>query len=220
MDLKKAIRALLQSKFGGVQLSAARVEQLAKRFKGKVEKEEDLEEKLSEFNEIYPLADIAKEDDRQRGLQEELAKLKDGSDKNDTDEETTPADPKLDSDNEQPEWVKAMLETQKTLMTEISALKTGKVANDRKSAILSKLNGADENYSTRVVRDFGRMNFESDEAFEEYLSDVEEDFKAHQQSIAESKLGNDQPFSGIGNDGKVTEASEQELDAVMNEIGL
>lgn len=181
-----------------MQLSAARVDQLAKRFEGKVETEDELEAKLSDFNDLFPLADIARDDDRQRSLQSEITKLKEGKGEAGADPANTTSDDTPPKDEDQPAWVKALLETQNTLMTEISALKTGKVANDRKASILSKLDGADEKYSSKVVRDFGRMKFESDEEFEEYLNDVEDDFKAYQQTIAEGKLGNDQPFSGVG----------------------
>lgn len=194
MDIKKAIRALLQSKFGGVQLSDARVEQLAKRLEGKVETEEDLETRLVVLDEALPFADIAKEDDRIRSL-EAAAKAKKPVAKKPVEREEEEED---DPDDEMPAWAKALIDGNKALQDTVQALKGEKVVSDRRSAILAKLKGADEAYANKVVRDFGRMSFADDEAFEEYLGDVENDFTEHAQSQAESKLGNDAPYLGSG----------------------
>lgn len=212
MDIKKLIRALLQSKFGGVQLSDARVEQLAKRLEGLVETEEELETRLTALDEALPFADIAKEDDRIRSL-EAAAKAKKPVAKKpvEREEEDEPGEDNKDSE---------LLALLKEMKNEISSIKGEKIVSDRRSAILAKLKGADEAYTNKVVRDFGRMSFADDEAFEEYLGDVEKDFTEHAQSQAESKLGNDAPYFGVGKDGKTKEASKEELDAVMDTITI
>lgn len=189
MNIKELIKALLQSKFGGVQLSAERVEAIAKRLEGKVKDEAELESKLVTLDEALPFADIAKEDDRLRSLEAEAKK------KTDTKlEETKVEEVKKDEENKDT----AVLDALKALTETVQALKVEKVVGDRKSTILSKLKDADESYSSKVLRDFGRMNFATDEDFEAYLDDVEKDFTTHVQSTAESKLGNDRPFIGIG----------------------
>ncbi|MCW8314208.1 hypothetical protein K7A41_23485 [Sphingobacterium sp. InxBP1] len=224
MDIKKAIRALLQSDFGGVQLSAARVDELAKRLDGKVENEDQVKEKLSVLNDLLPFSDIAKEDDRQRSLNSELEKLKKGAGKSEEKVEGgagEAAGAGAGSGTEDvPAWAKAIIEGNRAVTEKLAALEGQKVVNDRKSLIQAKLKDADEAYSAKVVRDFGRMSFADDAAFEEYLADVEADYASHVQTTAESKLGNDAPFKGIGKDGKVAEATKEELDSVMNEIGL
>lgn len=199
MDIKKLIRALLQSKFGGVQLSDARVEQFAKRLEGKVTTEEELETRLVALDEALPFADIAKEDDRVRGL-EAAAKKK-------------PVDPPAPTDPPAPEDPnKAILDALKGLTETVAGLKGEKVVNDRKSAILAKLKDADEAYSAKVLRDFGRMTFADDAAFDEYLGEVETDFTSHAQTTAESQLGKDAPFVGM------TDAKGQVSDATVDEI--
>ncbi|PVH27000.1 hypothetical protein [Sphingobacterium corticibacter] len=217
MDFKKLIRALLQSKFGGAQLSDARVNELIEKVKDKVTTEEELEAKLDAFNEGYAFTEIAKDDDRYRTKLAELERLKstgkgdEKSDKTETAATTT---------EDMPAWAKALIEGNRTVTEKLAALEGNKVVNDRRSAILGKLTGADETYSGKVLRDFGRMNFADDAAFAEYLGEVESDYTTHTQNVAESKLGNDAPFRGVGKDGKVTEATKDELDSVMNEIGL
>src|SRR5690606_13374850 len=146
MNIKESIKALLQTKFGGVQLSDARIEAFAKRFEGKVTTEEELETRLVALDEALPFADIAKEDDRVRGL-EAAAKKK-------------PADPPAPTDPPDPAPTpedpnKAILDALKGLTETVAGLKGEKLVTDRKSAILAKLKDADEAYSSKVLRDFG-----------------------------------------------------------------
>ncbi|WP_411973374.1 hypothetical protein ACLCDV_08000 [Sphingobacterium sp. Lzh-3] len=220
MDIKKAIRALLQTKFGGAQLSAARVDELAKRFEGKVTTEEELEAKMGAINEYLPFTDLAKDDDRARSVQAELEKLKTPA----PGPQPTPPEPKPvpapAASEEVPAYIKAITDGMKALTDTVAGLKSEKVVTDRQSLIMGKLANADKDYSAKVLRDFSRMSFATDEDFTTYLTDVETDFANHTQTQAESKLGKDSPFSSVGKDGKVKEATKEELDSVMSEIGL
>lgn len=220
MDIKKAIRALLQTKFGGAQLSAARVDELAKRFEGKVTTEEELEAKMGAINEYLPFTDLAKDDDRARSVQAELDKLKTPTPApQPTPPEPTPV-PAPAASEEVPAYIKAITDGMKALTDTVAGLKSEKVVTDRQSLIMGKLANANKEYSAKVLRDFGRMSFATDEDFTTYLADVETDFANHTQTQAESKLGKDSPFSSVGKDGKVKEATKEELDSVMSEIGL
>ena len=117
-----------------------------------------------------------------------------------------------------PAWAQALLEGNKALTETVKALQGEKVVNDRRSAILAKLKNAGEDYSSKILRDFGRMSFQDDDAFAEYLADVENDYKAFEQAQTESKLGKDVPFTSTDKNGKQIEASKEELDAVMGSI--
>jgi len=206
MKIKELIKALLQTKFGGVQLSDARVDALAKRLEGKVKDEAELEARLVILDESTPFADIAKEDDRARSQQAELEKLK----------KPAPQPPALEPapapTEEIPAWAKALIDGQKAVTETVTALQGQKVVNDRRSLISSKLKDAGEDYSNKVLRDFGRMSFADDAAFEEYLGDIEKDYTTHVQTQAESKLGNDAPLKGI------TDSSGQVSDATVTDI--
>lgn len=220
MDIKKAIRALLQTKFGGAQLSAARVDELAKRFEGKVTTEEELEAKMGAINEYLPFTDLAKDDDRARSVQAELDKLKTPTPApQPTSPEPAPV-PAPAASEEVPAWAKAIIDGNKTVTEKLAALEGQKVVNDRRSIIQAKLKDAGEDYSAKVLRDFGRMSFQDDAAFDTYLADVETDFANHTQTQAESKLGKDSPFSSVGKDGKVKEASQAEIDALFGDIKI
>ncbi|MGJ1196281.1 hypothetical protein ACR777_10500 [Sphingobacterium spiritivorum] len=219
MNIKELIKTLLQSKFGGVQLSAARVEALAKRLEGKVTTEEELLERLISLDEAIPFQDIAKEDDRARSVQAELDKLKTPAPQPTPPTPPTPVpDPAPDADASAKD--KAILDALKALTDQVAGLKSEKVVTDRQSIILGKLANADKDYSSKVLRDFGRMNFATDEDFTAYLTDVETDFANHMQTQAESKLGKDNPFAGVGKDGKITEASQAEVDKLFGDIKI
>src|SRR5690606_8211404 len=126
--------ALLKTDFGGVQLSAARVDELAKRMEGKVESEDDVKAKLDAFNELLPFTDIAKEDDRARTAQAELEKLK--GKRPEKAEEKVEAGDDVSEEKSKDSELLALL---KEMKNEISSIKGEKVVNDRRSAILSKL---------------------------------------------------------------------------------
>ncbi|WP_333577880.1 hypothetical protein [Sphingobacterium sp.] len=193
---------------------------MAKRFEGKVTTEEELEAKMGAINEYLPFTDLAKDDDRARSVQAELDKLKTPAPApQPTPPEPTPV-PTPAASEEVPAWAKAIIDGNKTVTEKLAALEGQKVVNDRRSIIQAKLKDAGEDYSAKVLRDFGRMSFQDDAAFDAYLADVETDFANHTQTQAESKLGKDSPFSSVGKDGKVKEATKEELDSVMSEIGL
>lgn len=220
MDIKKAIRALLQTKFGGAQLSAARVDELAKRFEGKVSTEEELEAKMGAINEYLPFTDLAKEDDRARSVQAELEKLKTPVPApQPTPPEPTPV-PAPAASEDVPAWAKAIIDGNKALTETVAGLKSEKVVTDRRSTIISKLEGADKSYSDSVLGNFEFMTFPDDETFNKYLAKVETDFANHTQTQAESKLGKDSPFSSVGKDGKVVEASQAEIDKLFGDIKI
>lgn len=91
-----------------------------------------------------------------------------------------------------PEWAKGLVKTVETLNSEITALKGEKLTTSRKSKLeaLLKDTGA---FGARTLKSFNKMKFESDEEFEEFYSDVEEDLKSYNQERADnglSTLGN------------------------------
>lgn len=217
MNIKESIKTLLQTKFGGVVLSDARIEQFAKQAEGKVTDEAGLLAKLEAWNEGYPFATIKSDDDRMRSLEAEAKKKPVPTPQPEPTPDPTPAPTQGLSIEDINKVISSAL---KPLADSVAGLQGQKLVTDRKTAILAKLDGASEDYKAKVVRDFGYMNFADDNAFGEFLGHVESDYAAHVQSQAESSLGKDAPFLGVGSDGRVKEASKAELDAVMDEIGL
>jgi hypothetical protein len=97
-------------------------------------------------------------------------------------------DKNKDSDTA-PEWATSLLKTVETLTSEITTLKGEKVASARKSKLEALLKDAGS-YGKRTLKSFDRMKFETDEDFDEFFSDVEEDLKAYNQELADKGLEN------------------------------
>lgn len=90
--------------------------------------------------------------------------------------------------------VKAAVEP---LQQKLSSFELEKIKGTRLQQLESKLKDVPETFKTQKLKDFGRMNFETDEAFAEYLSEVEADITAFNQELANKGLaGHGKPAFG------------------------
>lgn len=104
-----------------------------------------------------------------------------------------------DEKDDAPSWAKGLVESVETLRGEIATLKSEKVATSRKSKLAELLKDSGS-YGNRILKIFDRMKFETDEEFEDFYSEVEEDLKAYNQERADAglaTLGNP-PAAGSG----------------------
>lgn len=77
----------------------------------------------------------------------------------------------------------------KPLQDRLDKYEKGEVGKTRLQTLQDKLAGCkDETFKTQTLKDFARMNFDSDDAFNEYLSEKEADIKTANQSVADAKL--------------------------------
>jgi hypothetical protein len=109
----------------------------------------------------------------------------------------------------------------KPLLEQLSTLKAGETAKTRLQSLNEKLNDCkDEKLKAKALKDFARMRFDTDEAFQEYLTETEADVKAVNQAAAETGLG-EQGRPMVPNTptaGK--EATKEEIDAVMDKLPI
>ncbi|GGF00184.1 hypothetical protein SAMN05443634_105165 [Chishuiella changwenlii] len=100
------------------------------------------------------------------------------------------------------------------LMEEITAIKSGKTSETRLSQINDILKDAkDETLKNTISKNFGRMSFESDDSFAEYLTEIQADVTTSNQTITNQGLSNHRPGAGgAGNGGKLSDA---EYDAMV-----
>jgi hypothetical protein len=109
----------------------------------------------------------------------------------------------------------------KPLQETIASLKVEKTKDSRLQALTGKLNECrDENFKAKALKDFARMQFDTDEAFTEYLTDTENDIKTANQNVADSGLGaQSRPLtSNTPPSGK--EATDAEINAVMDMLPI
>jgi len=126
-----------------------------------------------------------------------------------------PSDKPEDKPDEMPAYMKAFLDAQKQSMDELKAELTAMKAKETASSRKARLEDVLQNtgaFGKSAIRQFERMSFKDEEAFEAYLTDVKEDIKTLNQERTEaglSALGN--PPSAGGKKG------EQETEVISDE---
>jgi hypothetical protein len=84
----------------------------------------------------------------------------------------------------------AVADAVKPLQTELEKYKVGDVAKTRLQSLNDKLATCkDENFKAQALKDFSRMQFDSDEAFNEYLTEKETAITTANQNVANTALG-------------------------------
>ncbi|MDR2652256.1 MAG: hypothetical protein LBC68_08080 [Prevotellaceae bacterium] len=108
----------------------------------------------------------------------------------------------------------------KPLQQTIESLKGEKTKETRLQSLNEKLNNCKDNIlKTKILKDFGRMNFDSDDAFTEYLTDTEESIKTANQNVANNGLGAfSRPF--VPGPGEKEGASKEKIDAVTAKLHI
>ena len=92
----------------------------------------------------------------------------------------------------------AVSEALKPMQETIAGYEADKVGKARLQALTEKLASCkDETFKAQAVKDFKRMQFESDDAFTEYLTEKETDIAAANQAMADAALtGQGKPMFG------------------------
>lgn len=101
---------------------------------------------------------------------------------------------------------------------EIATLKGDKVTTSRKSKLAELLKDSGS-FGNRILKSFDRMKFETDEEFDDFYSEVEEDLNAYNQERADAGLANlSNPPAVGGKGGKKDDEviSDAEVDAIAN----
>lgn len=92
----------------------------------------------------------------------------------------------------------------KPLQDELSGYKAADVSKQRRSTLEEKLKDAPEKFKSKILKDYDRMSFDSDETFNEYLTETETDLTEFNQELANQGLGKF-PRPGQGGSGKPNE---------------
>lgn len=93
------------------------------------------------------------------------------------------------------------------LQQQLAGFKGQEVNKTRLQTLESKLVDVPESFKAQKLKDFGRMNFETDESFNEYLTEFETDITAFNQELADKGLaGHGKPFMGGQNKDGVSSA--------------
>lgn len=90
--------------------------------------------------------------------------------------------------DESDDLIKELLKKHTALEEQIQGLKLDNSYKSQKQILESELKDAPEVFKTRLLKDFSRMKFESDEDFNSYLEDVKKDSETAVQAFADQKL--------------------------------
>ncbi len=205
--MKLKIIERIKAKFVGVNLSKTRLDEIAAKLEGKITEESEIDGKLDDLNELFPFADIAKQDDRLRDLEAKLKKPAQQQQQQQQEEVQT---------DDTPVYVKTLTDSIKALSEGLNGLRLEKMVNDRRTQLATVLKDADETYRNKALKSFDRMTFADDEAFNAYLTEEQEDFKTFNQAQIDAGLGKDKPRVAFGSptlkDDEVSPAVKQHLE--------
>lgn len=191
--MKEKILALLLAKFTGVRKDglARLATALSLQAGDEAEAGELIEkltaEKVNEFVTDYR-KDVDKEvSDANKTYEGNLKKKYDLVEKANPDPNPNP-NPNPTPD-ETPAWAKALIDQNKSLTDRLAAIETGKTTETRLQQLEGRIKNVPDTMKNKLLKDFRRMNFESEEAFAEYLGEVETDITAFNQELANKGLG-------------------------------
>lgn len=97
----------------------------------------------------------------------------------------------MDNNEKIPAWGQALIDNQKALIELInSSFSNGKFTN-REAILEKKLEGADEGYKKRTLRDFARMKFNNEDDFQSYLKEIDSEIGSSDSEGGEEVEAND-----------------------------
>lgn len=227
--MKEKILALLLSKFAGVRKDG--LAQLARTLALQATTDEEaktLTDKLTKdqvdaFVKDYR-ADVDKEvSDGNKTFEANLKKKFDLVEKQGA---PTPPAPGVPGEEPKPGDIAALIkaavsEAVKPFQAELSGYKANEVTKSRLQQLTEKLSALkDENLRNQQLKSFGRMSFDTDEEFAEYLTETETFVNTANQNAVNSALGGHQrPWMSSSNNDK-KEASKEELTEVFDKLPI
>ncbi len=205
MTLEQMI-ALLMGRFSGVRKDG--LAQLAKSLLLNATTEEEaqaLVEKLSEQQVTDFVKDWRKEVDAEVNKGIDTYKKKNPAPKKEEDSKGSEEPPAPETPADIATIVKEAIAAQlKPLQEELSSYKAADVSKQRRTTLEEKLKDAPEKFKSKILKDYDRMSFDSDDIFNEYLTETETDLTEFNQELANQGLGRF-PRPGQGGSGKPSE---------------
>jgi hypothetical protein len=185
---KSKVIARLKALFPKANLSQKRLDALADKLASKPADDADdaaIDAVINDFNSILSIEDIAREDDRLRTLE---AKHKEPAPPTPP-TPPTPPNPEPPKGDEVPSWVQGIVDSNKKLLEEVEAIKTGKIVETKKqtaselfakSEVLKRIpEGIRQNWVNRI-------DVNSETPFEEQIQALETEYSTLVQETANS----------------------------------
>ncbi|WP_159467947.1 hypothetical protein [Dyadobacter sp. 3J3] len=230
--MKEKLRLALVNKYKSLGYSQKAINVVLEYLEKSVKEETEIDEAVdgvgamlkafqSEINRIAA-AEIAakdkeKEDEKEEAAKKEKESSAGGSSENGKD--------KSKDSNEVPEWAKgliesnkAQLEANKLLSDKLAAIESGKTSESRKQIFETKLKDFNPILKDVYIDNFDPSKFETDEAFQEYVTATEAKISQASQKLSDLGLGQSgRPFTPVGG-GAGKEASKEEVDSIFGAL--
>ncbi len=210
--MKKKFIDLLKSKFKSVGVSSKAFDRVAEYY----EKNGQLKEESTD-EEIEALAEGA-EQLLIMAKSESDSKLEDFKKKNPPAEkpkDDTKKEENKPQEEEAPAWFKSFAEKTEQQFAQIQA---GNTSKTRKQLLEDKLKDFPEKLRAKAAKDFERMQFENDEAFNAYVEETVTDFTELNKDFTQESLGGaGKPVVGGATK---TAPSDKEIDAIVSTMRI
>lgn len=120
--------------------------------------------------------------------------------------------------NEIPAWAKALIDSNKELKDELSAMKQGKITDSRKA----KFNKAIEGLTELQRKAYSRISLEnlSDEDFDSLMEEVSSEVEEFAKENSGKGAALTPPIGGKHTGGDVKEASDKEVEDVLSHMNI
>jgi len=181
--MKEKIIAAFKVKYPGINLSKKRLDAIAAKIEAKViDDETKIDAALAAMDEVYPFADIAKDDDKVRTLEAKLKTPAGETPAQKAAREAAEAAAALETDKDTPAWAKALIEQNKTLAQDLAAIKGEKVANTIKGKATELLKEVPVSYwGKRAIPD-------TEEALQDFVTEVTADYATFKKEMTDQGL--------------------------------
>lgn len=177
------IKARLKALFPKANLSQKRLDAIAAKLAPMPSDDADdaaVDLILNQANDFNAFEEIAREDDRIRTLEEKAAKVI----------VTPPSlDPPTPPAADVPEWAKAMVDANKTLLEKVTALESGKVTEDKRKTAQTVFETSEvlKAMKPEIKQSWlGRINVDSEITIEDQVKNLETEYSDIRQSVADT----------------------------------
>lgn len=222
MNNTEKVYDALKPKVASLGFTKKELESVAAVIADNLSLEEDAEEDVvnaaieKAVNTMIPVLQVA-QSQASRSIEKFKAANAKGQSRSADDDDTEPKSKEQDAPkaNAVPDWAQSLLDSVSSLKLEVNGLKSEKLTSTRKAKLEAALKDTGA-FGTQTMRSFAKMNFNDDNDFDEFLTEVKESVKDLQKERNDKALEslNKHP-NGYSAAGQAKEVTDAEIDKIV-----
>lgn len=221
MNLEKLLK-LLKTKVASLGYNKKELRGIAEAISNNSELGEDAtdEEISAEIEAVLPYLRFGQQQANRIASANANANDQGGNGDNEPSPSVTPTNTDTPPNNadDTPQWAKALLEQNKALVERLSAMEGERTMNSRLERVKKAVEGCGA-MEKSTIRDFARMQFASEDDFEDYLSEVTESVSEYRKDVGNDAVGSMTSKPGGAGANKPEEvASDAEIEALSESV--